>query len=47
MIRECFRTIDRNGIERDIVVRLRTRLDKADQAGAYSALAETLRGILH
>ncbi|MFA5370412.1 MAG: ribonuclease P protein component [Sideroxydans sp.] len=46
MIRECFRAINRDGIERDIVVKLRARLDKADQVTAYSLLAAILREII-
>jgi len=46
MIRECFRAINREGIERDIVVKLRARPDKADQIVAISLLTEMLREII-
>ena len=46
MIRECFRSISRDGVERDVVIRLRTRLEKKDQANARLALVEVLLGIL-
>lgn len=46
MIRECFRAIDREGIEKDMVVRLRCGLEKKDYAGACFALTETLREVL-
>ena len=46
MIRECFRAISRDGIERDVVIRLRTRLEKKDQANARQVLTEVLLGVL-
>jgi len=46
MIRECFRSISRDGVERDVVIRLRARLEKKDQANARLALVEVLLGIL-
>jgi len=46
MIRECFRSISRDGIERDVVIRLRTHLEKKDQAHARLVLTEVLLGIL-
>lgn len=42
MVRECFRKQDRQGVERDVVIRLRKPLLKKDRANAQAALCETL-----
>lgn len=46
LIRECFRTINREGIGKDVVVRLRSGLEKNDEAEARSVLTKTLRDLL-
>ncbi len=42
MVRECFRQQDRQGVMRDVVIRLRKPLGKQDRATAQAALFETL-----
>lgn len=46
LIRECFRNIARQGMERDVVIRLRKRLGYSDQQEAIRALSCTLKSIL-
>ncbi len=46
LIRECFRHRARNGIERDLVVRLRKPLEIKDLPKARAALDEMLESVL-
>ncbi|WP_407897873.1 ribonuclease P protein component [Ferrigenium sp. UT5] len=46
MIRECFRTLDREGVERDILVRLRSHINMSDYRNARTALSNLIYGLL-
>jgi ribonuclease P protein component len=46
LIRECFRKIARQGMARDVVVRLRKPLDRKDFPVARAALGEMLKSVL-
>lgn len=46
LIRECFRDIARQGMDRDVVIRLRKPLGYGDQQEAIRALSCTLKSIL-
>jgi ribonuclease P protein component len=46
LIRECFRKISRQGMARDVVVRLRKPLDRKDFPVARASLGEMLKSVL-
>ena len=46
LIRECFRKCARQGIARDVVIRLRKPLHKQDLAEARATLGEMLKTVL-
>jgi ribonuclease P protein component len=46
LIRECFRKFARQGIARDVVIRLRKPLHKQDLAEARVSLGEILKTVL-
>jgi ribonuclease P protein component len=46
LIRECFRKCARQGIARDVVIRLRKPLHKQDLAEARVSLGEMLKTVL-
>jgi ribonuclease P protein component len=46
LIRECFRIYARQGIARDVVIRLRKPLDKKDFPAARATLGELFKSVL-
>jgi ribonuclease P protein component len=46
LIRECFRNCARQGVARDVVIRLRKPLDRKDFPVARATLGEMLKNVL-